>query len=399
MVADTTFDINKEDLNSHRLCYLDHAATSPLKPSVKALAIDLLEESLGNPTGAHSLAQRAKKYLEAARESISDVLNVGANQIIFCSSATEANNIAILGSISETKGKKILVSAIEHNSVLVTARQAAKSYGMDLGLIPVDQDGLIDLNWLSDNLNPDVALVSVMLVNNEIGTIQNIEQIGGLVREKAPEALFHSDAAQGTCWVKLSSLQKECHLVSLSAHKAGGPVGVGALYMSSDARIKPVIFGGSQERSLRAGTQNVIGACLMAQAVKDAQDNLEPNLIRIKPLRDKLIDELVKSDAGIRETTSRESKIAGNAHVIIESVGADELLWALDDRGVCASTGSSCASGAITKSHVLSAIGIKSSDYLSGLRLTLGWSTTEEEVAYGANAIVEALHSLRVSHI
>jgi len=376
------------------VAYLDHAATSPIRPRARQAVEGIWDQLLGNPTGGHTLARKARSYLEQAREVVADFLGASASEIVFTSSGTESDNLAIKGSLQAHEQKRVLVSAIEHRAVLNTAKKSCARLGLNLELIPVDSNAVVDLNWLEEALDDDVALVSVMTVNNEVGTIEPIEMISEIVRTKAPNALLHTDAVQAACWLDLKPIWQCVDLLSLGAHKFGGPVGVGALAIKEGVKILPLLDGGSQERGIRAGTQNVAGAVGMAEALKDLTQEFDLYIQKIKHLRDQLIDSIIRDLHNVTETVKRGLKIAGNCHVLIDGVEPDQLLWMLDEKGVCVSTGSSCASGALEPSHVLEAIGTNPRRDLCALRMTLGWSSTEQEIQYGAKSVVESVRQL-----
>lgn len=379
-----------------KIAYLDHAATSPLRPSARKAIEDFWSEFVGNPTGSHFLARKARAYLEQSREKIANFLGGKESEIIFTGSGTESDNLAIKGYIRTVEaGKKVFVSAIEHRAVLNAAKAACEETGCSLSLIPVDKNGVVDLNWINDNLDDGVCFVSVMAVNNEIGTIEPLSEIKEILTEKAPHAVLHTDAVQAACWLDMVGLWQVVEMMSLGAHKFGGPLGIGVLAKKDDVKIKPILHGGSQEKELRAGTQNVAGAIGMAEAIQDLKSNWETYLTTTKELRDELTENILSELDFAYETVERQFKVPGNSHILIDGVEPEELLWLLDESHVCISTGSSCASGALTPSHVLEAIGVTPRRNLSALRMTLGWSTQKEEIEHATQAIVAAANKLR----
>jgi cysteine desulfurase len=373
--------------------YLDYAASAPLRPRAKAVLLALLEQPLGNPTGAHSLARKAKDLLETSRERVASAFGLPAKAVIFTSSATEANNLAVLGT-SHLRGGPIAVSAIEHKSVLRPAEEASRRQGTDLIRLPVTPAALLDIDRVADLLPPSTSLVSVMAVNNEVGTIQPLGELARLLRQRCPAAVVHVDAAQAIPWINPTELARVADLVTLSSHKVGGPLGIGALVVCSDnVQLSPLILGGGQERGMRAGTPAPALAAGMAEAFSEALDSAASERERVTALRDRLADLVVEQVPGSREATPRMVRSPSTCPLVFERLDSQELLWLLDDAGLCAAAGSSCASGALERSHVLDAMGIDGGTGF--VRLSLGWATTAEEVDFAAEALVEAVGRLR----
>jgi cysteine desulfurase len=388
--------------------YLDHAATTPLRPEALAAMLPYLGEHFGNPSGAHAVARRARRALDDARDDLAQSLGCDPGDVVFTSGGTESDNLAVLGAAATRchggRGRSVVVcSDVEHPAV----RNACASAGGTT--IAVDRNGRVDLDALADVLHPNVALVSVMHVNNEVGTVQPVAQVAALVRERAPGALVHSDAVAAVGWRDVATECAGADLVSISAHKFGGPKGVGALIVRHGARLAPVLYGGSQERDRRPGTQDVAGIVAMAAALRATSDGWRDTVTRVARLRDRLLHGLTTSIAGLTPTVAVD-KSAGPAsgdgsqgvetaayscHVCIDGVDQEELLVLLDDAGVCASAGSACASGAIEPSHVLRAMGLDARRARSAVRLSLGYSTTDHEIDHVLSVMPKVVEQLR----
>ncbi|HEY2300264.1 MAG TPA: cysteine desulfurase family protein [Acidimicrobiales bacterium] len=375
------------------LVYLDHAAGSPLRQEAADAMLPWLTERFGNPSGAHQVARAARAAIDEAREVIAATLGVPPGGVVFTGGGTEADNLAVLGAASGRPGP-VVCSAIEHHAVLHAA-QAAAGAGHEIRTIRVGSDGIIDLDHLADRLDRSVAVVSVMLVNNEVGTIQPLDEVGRLVARRAPNAVLHTDAVQAVPWLDVASLGAPADLISLSAHKFGGPQGVGVLAVRGDTALAPILHGGGQERDRRSGTHNVAGIVGMAAALVATVADRESMGARAGSLRDRLVDQLLATVSGATETGSRCRKIPGNGHVCFEGIESEALLLLLDDAGVCASAGSACTSGAMEASHVLLAMGVPKAAALGSLRLSLGPGTSDADVDIALKVIPGAVEQLR----
>ena len=362
--------------------YLDNAATTPLRPEALEAMLPFLTGDFGNPSGAHRVARRAKEAIEEAREVVAAALGAQPAEVVFTGGGTEADNLAILGAAG--RGRAVC-SAVEHHAVL----HAVEALGGTP--VPVDGLGAVRLDALEAALGPDVGLVSVMLANNEVGTIQPLDRVVEVARRAAPGALVHTDAVQAFPWLDVASRAAGADLVSISAHKFGGPKGVGALVVRGGARLAPVVHGGGQEAGRRSGTHDVAGIAGMAAAVAATEATRVRTVARIGALRDRLVAGLVA--LGAVETVPASRKVAGNAHVRFEGVESEALLVLLDDEGVCASAGSACASGAVDPSHVLVAMGVPTE---GSVRFSLGWSTTDADVDRALAAVPRAMAAGRV---
>jgi cysteine desulfurase len=373
--------------------YLDHAATSPLRPEVFEAMAGVWGRALGNPTGAHRLARSARRLLDDARDEVADVLGAQPGDIVFTSGGTEADNLAIFG-LAEGSGSAVCPAA-EHHAVL----HAVESMGGTV--VPVDGTGRVDLDALGDALHDGVQVVSVMLANNEVGTINDLAAVAAVVAERAPGAALHTDAVQAVRWLDVADAARRCHMVSVTGHKLGGPVGTGALVVRRSAGpIRPRLIGGGQERDRRSGTQDVAGAVGLATALRLAAAERTEVVTRVRYLRDRLADGLRAAVPGLVETAvgedgSREHLIAGTCHVCVPGVAAETVLFVLDEEGVCASAASSCASGAQQASHVLAAMGVPLDVASGSLRFSLGPTTTAADIDRALEVVPAAIGQVR----
>lgn len=379
------------------LVYLDHAATTPMRREAIDAMLPYLDQQYANPSGSHRFARQARQALDEAREVVAAVLGCPAGEIVFTGGGTESDNTAIFGSTHRHGGVPVC-SAAEHHAVLHAVEHAGGC------VVPTDRAARIDLDQLDTVLREilaargssgGVSVVSVMAVNNEVGAVTDLAAVARLVRDRAPSALLHTDAVQAASWLDLREVSSMVDLLSLSAHKFGGPKGVGILRVRSGVGVDPLLVGGGQERELRSGTQNVGGAVAMAEALRLADIERVGEVARIAALRDHLVDRLRRELPDVIETVDRADKVAGSAHVCIRGIENEALLYLLDEAGVCASAASACAAGAMETSHVLAAMGVDPSWSVGALRLTLGRTTTLDEVDRGADAVVAAVQQIR----
>ncbi|MHB1853497.1 MAG: cysteine desulfurase family protein [Acidimicrobiales bacterium] len=371
------------------VAYLDHAATTPMRPEARRATLAFMSEAgFGNPSGAHSVARAARRAVEDAREVVAAALGAEPSQLVFTAGGTESDNMAVAGRSSRGP---ILCSGVEHDAVLESVRAAGGT------TLRVSRDGQLDLDDLKAALGAEVppSLVSVMTANNETGVVQPLDRIIGIVRRKAPSALVHTDAVQAVNWVDPASATAGADLVSISAHKFGGPQGVGALVVRNPAGLDVTVHGGGQEAGRRSGTHNVAGIAGLAAALAVVQEEREALVKRVADLRDRLADGLLTSIPGAVETGRREDKVAGICHLCIPGVESEALIFLLDQAGVCASAGSACASGATQVSHVLRAMGVPEELARGALRLSLGWTTTDGDVDAALEAVPAAVARLR----
>jgi len=374
------------------LAYLDHSATSPPRPEAVSAMLPWLTERFGNPSGSHSVARAARAAVDDAREVVGAAIGVEPGGVIFTAGGTEADNLAVFGVFTRRPGV-IVTTDIEHHAVL----EAAEATGARLRKVPVDRFGIVDLEALAAALDREVTLVSVMAVNNEIGTVQPLAHVAEIVRRRAPRAALHTDAVAAMPWLDVAEIAAGYDLVSISAHKFGGPQGVGALGVREGFDLAPLIHGGGQERDRRSGTHHVAGIVGMAAAAAATIAHRASEGRRVMALRDRLVDGILAGVPDAVETGRRAAKVAGNAHLRFAGVESEALLVLLDDAGVCASAGSACASGAMEPSHVLLALGIPGPEALGSLRMSLGPTTTDAEVDLALNAVPAAVARLRAT--
>jgi cysteine desulfurase len=363
-----------------------------MRPEALAAMLPYLTEQSGNPSGSHAVARRARDAVEDSREIVARHLGCAPSEVVFTSGGTEACNLALLGA-HRALGGEVRCSAFEHHAVL----DCCASLGART--VPVGADGLIDLDALSASLHPGVRLVSVMLVNNEVGTVQPIAAAVRLVRERAPEALFHTDAVAAGAWLDLAAaaVGADVDLVSVGAHKFGGPKGAGALVVRDRVRLGKVLYGGAQERERRPGTHNVAAIAGMAAALDAAVRLRGEEAARVRSSRDRLAGGLVEAVPGLQVTALLAPRLPGICHVRIDGADQEELLLLLDEEGVRASGGSACASGAIEPSHVLLAMGFSRVEARQAVRFSLGWNTTDEDVELALGAVPKSVERLRRS--
>lgn len=373
-----------------QMVYLDHAATTPVRPEAAAAMLPWLTERFGNPSGSHPVARAARAAVDDARDAVAAHLGAEPSDIVFTGGGTESDNLAVGGTLRSRPGA-IVITAAEHHAVL----HAATGFAREVRAVPLDDRGLVDLDRLAAVLDDDVRLVSVMLVNNEIGTVQPLDQVAALVRRRAPRALLHTDAVQAAPWLDLAEAAAAADLVSISAHKFGGPQGVGVLAVRAGVTILPIVYGGGQERERRSGTHNVAGIAGMAAALDAVASTRREEGERVAKLRERLADGLLAEVTGSQETGERGRKVAGNCHLRFSGVESEALLVLLDQAGVCASAGSACASGALDPSHVLLAMGLEDVDASSSVRFSLGWTTTDADIDRALRVVPRAVAQLR----
>ena len=376
------------DDNEPELVYLDHAATTPMRREAIEAMLPHLATGYANPSGSHRFARQARAALDEAREVISAVIGCAPGEVVFTAGGTEADNTAILGAVARHGGTAVC-SAAEHHAVLHAVEHVGGR------VLPTDELGRVDLDALAAAVDGDVSVVSVMAVNNEVGTITDVGAAAAVVRRRSGAALVHTDAVQAVNWLDLRALTPHVDLLSLSAHKFAGPKGVGVLVVRNGAEVAPLLIGGGQERERRSGTQNVAGIVAMAAALRLADQEREAENIRIAALRDELVDRLLAELPDVRETVPRAAKVAGSAHVCIRGIENEALLFLLDEGRVCASAASACAAGAMEPSHVRAAMGVTPEWAGGALRLTLGRTTTVEDTARAADIVIAAVRRIR----
>lgn len=408
------------------MIYLDHAATTAVSKTVREAMLPYFSEDYGNPSSLYLFAQKAKKAVEDSRRSLAGLLGINPREIYFSSGGTESDNWAILSSFysamekksglsgsdveqksglsdSDAAGQKqrpphIICSAIEHHAVLESCK-FVESLGARVSRIPVDREGFLNLEALEQGITEDTVLISVMAANNEMGTIQNLRAIGEIAKKHG--VLFHTDAVQAFGQIPLSFSEMGIDLLSASAHKLHGPKGIGLLVIRKGVRLPAFLHGGAQERGFRAGTENVPAIVGFARAAEEAFATMAEREKRKRELQKLFFRRLLEEVPGIKITgvnpleASEENRLSGNVHICIEGIEAESLLLLLDQKGICASAGSACASGSVEPSHVLLAMGKSHVEAYSGLRLSFEEDLKEEELEFTVEVIREGVERLR----
>jgi cysteine desulfurase len=383
--------------------YLDHAATTPMRPEAVEAMLPYLggDGWFGNPSGSHQESRRARLAVDDAREQIAGFLGADLGEVVFTGSGTEADNLAITGALGARPVPAgglpgpIVCTAMEHHAVLNTCRAASGPGTGGLREVRADRSGMVDLDALAEACTPDVRLVSVMAVNNEIGTVQPLDTVARLVRRLAPGAVLHSDAVQAAPWLDMPPITAAVDLLSVSAHKFGGPQGVGALVVRQGVPIEAVVHGGGQERERRSGTHNVAGIVAMAAALAATVAERADTRARVTGLRDRLVDGLLASVPNTEETGDRSGKVPGHAHLRFAGVESEAMVVLLDEAGVAASAGAACSSGAVEPSHVLLAMGLDKEAAGSGIRFSLGATSTDADVDHALAVVPGVVARLR----
>ena len=370
--------------------YLDYAATTPVLDEVVDAMLPFLRGGYGNPSSVYAVGREAKKGLEESREAVAEAMGATPGEVVFTAGGTEADNLALKGAAFRARsmrnnGNHIITTAVEHHAVLHSAEWLER-HGFRVTFLPVDAEGVVDLDALGAALGPETVLVSIMLANNEVGTIEPVAQAAALTHDRS-RALFHTDAVQalGKLAVDVEALGVD--LASFAAHKIGGPKGTGALYVRRKTPIEAILHGGGQERDLRSGTPNVAGIVGMAAAAQIASKEVAEESERLSALRDRLQAGIAGSIASIKLNGAGAERVPGTVNLCIEGVEGESLLLMLDAKGIAASSGSACTSGSLEPSHVLMAMGVPPELAHGSLRLSLGRGSTADDV----DAVLEAL--------
>ncbi len=376
--------------------YLDHSATTRCCREAADLMVRIMTEDYGNPSSMHRKGMEAENYLREAASELAGILKVQEKEIYFTSGGTESNNWALVGTAmaNRRRGNRILVSAVEHAAVSAPARWLADQ-GFDVVVLPVDRFGVVKMEALEEALTPETILVSVMHVNNEIGSVEPVEEIGNLIRKKAPGAYFHVDAIQAFGKYRIYPRRMHIDMLSASGHKIHGPKGIGLFYVNEKVKIHPLILGGGQQNGMRSGTDNVPGAAGMALAAKMAYEHLEEKTARMRAMRDRLADGLSRIE---RVVFHGMPSGQGAPHILNASflgIRSEVLLHALEDKGIYVSAGSACSSHKRAGSAVLTAIGCSREEMESAVRFSLGEETREEEIDYTLDVLKALVPVLR----
>lgn len=381
-------------MNMQSEIYLDHAATTPCDARVVETMMPYFSAHFGNPSSIHQVGQHCKMALEDSRAQVARLIGARPEEIVFTSGGTESNNLALQGAAYalEHKGKHIITSAVEHKAVLEPCHFLEKM-GFDLTIVPVDEYGVVSSDTLKECLRDDTILVSVMHANNEVGTIQPIEEIGKLLKERG--ILFHTDAVQSTGNIPVDVNALNVDMLSVSSHKLYGPKGSGALFIRKGVKIARVLHGGSHERMRRGGTENVPGIVGFGKACELAKNELPQRMEHVKGLRDAMRDEINQTITGVFFTGHAEKRLPNNLSLCLESVEGESIIVSLDLKGICVSSGSACMAGALEPSHVLTAMGIPAPLARSSIRFTFGKQNTLEHVHKAASALKEIVEHIR----
>lgn len=381
-------------LKMDKVIYLDNAATTQVYPEVLKEMLPYFTEYYGNPSSIYSFAGGANKAVAAAREILADILHAKTEEIYFTGSGSESDNWAIKAAAEAYahKGKHIITTKIEHHAVLHTCQYLEKK-GYEVTYLNVDENGMVLLDELKAAIRPDTILISVMMANNEIGTIQPIEKIGEIARENG--VLFHTDAVQAFGHVPIDVEKMNIDMLSASAHKINGPKGVGLLYIRKGVKIRSFIHGGAQERQRRAGTHNVPGIVGFGKAAELANQNMEERIRYETELRDYLINRVLTEIPYVRLNGARDKRLPNNVNFCFRFIEGESLLILLDQKGICGSSGSACTSGSLDPSHVLLAIGLPHEIAHGSLRLTLSERTSKEEIDYTVDELKKIIERLR----
>ena len=383
-----------------KLIYMDHAATTPVRREALEAMLPYMSESFGNPSSIYTLAQEARKAVDDSREAVARILGARMSEIVFSSGGTESDNSAIKGAAFALKstGNHIIATSIEHHAVLHTCHQL-EQHGFDVTYLPVDRYGMVVPSDVVNAISDSTVVVSVMLANNEIGTIQPVAEVARLVKERAMKIgrtiTVHTDAVQAAGMLNLNTRELGVDLLSLSAHKFGGPKGVGVLYVRRGTPYEPQQMGGGQERQRRSGTENVAGVVGMAEALKLASMERDEFNAHCSRLRDRIIDTVAKTIDGAYLNGHPAERLSNNVNISFASVEGEPVLLGLDLAGICASSGSACSSASLEPSHVLVAIGLSAEVAQGSLRITLGLENTDDEVDYMLDVLEGLIAKLR----
>jgi cysteine desulfurase len=379
---------------SKKMVYLDHSATTPLNPEVLQAMLPYFNVHFGNASSIYSIARQSKKAIEEAREQVAVAIGCEPKEVYFTSSGTEADNWALKGVMEarSSKGKHLITTTIEHPAVLDTCK-FLETQGYEVTYLKVDPDGLISMQELEDAIRSDTVLISIMMANNEIGTVQPVEEIGLLAKSK--DVLFHTDAVQAVGSLPIDVKSMNLDLMTLSGHKFYGPKGVGVLYVKKGVKLAKFLHGGHQERGKRGSTENVAGIVGLGKAIELATAKREENHNKLVALREKLFLQVMDQIPYVKLNGHRTRRLPGNLNFSFEFIEGESLLLMLDMKGICASSGSACTSGSLDPSHVLLGIGLPHEIAHGSLRISLGIDNTEEDIAYFMEVLPQIVQRLR----
>ena len=374
------------------MIYLDNAASTPVHEKVIEEMLPYFREQYGNPSSIHRHGRLANTAIQNARKRIAALINADSNEILITSGGTESNNTAIYGIASQSKGKHIITSSIEHDAILEPCRRLEKE-GYRVSFLPVDQYGIVNPGDLKKEISDDTCLITIMYANNEVGTIQPIKEMAQIAREK--NIIFHTDAVQAVGKTPIDVKELGIDLLSISSHKINGPKGVGALYIKNGVKISPLMLGGGQERGLRSGTENVASIAGFGMACKLARDNVNENMAHFKKLTTRLISRVLSEISSTTLNGHPEKRIPNNTHFTFLGVSGEDLIIKLDENKISASTGSACSVKIQKASHVLKAMGFSHEQVTGSLRLTVGITNTEQEIDETVDVLKKVVQELR----
>ncbi len=378
-----------------RRVYMDHSATTPVRPEVVEEMLNCLTEKFGNPSSLHYFGRQGRSALDEAREKVANAIGAKPEEIVFTSGGTEADNMAIHGvaMLNQNRGNHVITSAVEHHAVLNTVKALGKQ-GFTVTILPVDKFGMVSVEDLANAITDKTILISIMHANNEVGTVQPIKELAALARAKG--ILFHTDAVQSMGKIPVNVDELGVDLLTISGHKIYGPKGIGALYIRKGTRWRQSLFhGGAQERLRRAGTENVPGIAALGRACELAVQELAEEAVRLTGLRDKLIKEVMDKIPDVRLTGHPTKRLPNHVSFCFEFIEGESMLLSMDMKGIAASSGSACTSGSLEPSHVLLAMGIPHELAHGSIRLTLGRDNTEEDVDYFIENMMPIVERLR----
>ena len=375
------------------MLYLDHAATTPLRPEAWA-AMESFRENFGNPSGIHGISREAKNAMEEAREQAADLIGAARpDEIVFTGGGSEADNLALKGAWQAADGSSVVISAVEHKAVLESARYI-ELLGGTVAVVGVNQEGVVDPAALAAAAQESPAVVSVMLANNETGAMQPVPEIVQAIKTVSPESLIHTDAVQAFISEPVSVRDLGVDMLSLAAHKFGGPKGVGLLYVRDGVELEPLVHGGSQERGRRAGTQNPMGIVGMVTAMAETDSDRGRFRETVAAARDRFEETLRRAIPGLRINGPASNRLVQHSHLGFPGKNSETLLIRFDQAGLAAAAGSACQSGAVEVSHVLAAMGFTETEAAEAVRFTFGWTTASGDADLAAKIVVDVVESL-----
>lgn len=380
-------------MSKEKFCYLDNNATTRVAPEVLEAMLPFLRDAWGNPSSAYRFGHDVTGAIEDARAKVAALLNADPREVLFTSCGTESNNTAIHSALAANPGKRhIVTTAVEHSAVLNFCKTLQKR-GCEATFLPVESDGSLDLHLLEQSIRPDTAIVSVMLANNETGILFPIEEVAAICRAKG--VLCHTDAVQTPGKLKLDVTALGVDMLSLSAHKLHAPKGIGALYIARGVRFQPYVIGGGQERGRRGGTENVPYMVAFGRAAELAMASLKDENTRVRAMRDRLENTLLKTIPNVHRTGAKEPRLPNTSNLAFDGVEAEAILLMLDQAGICASSGSACTTGSLEPSHVLTAMGLSPERARSCIRFSLGIYNTEADVDHALEHLPRIIERLR----